>query len=85
MDRRRAALTLILNPMPTTGQGMVQDWALSDDGVLYTTLDRGAHWRCLGIVDTDDFLFGFGAVDDLDWRHGPLASTPGADLHGRPA
>jgi hypothetical protein len=39
-----------------TDRGPTRDFIVSDDGVLYATIDHGTHWRCLGMVDAVSFL-----------------------------
>jgi photosystem II stability/assembly factor-like uncharacterized protein len=50
------AFTLIAAEDPHDG-GSARDFIVTDDGVLYGTTDSGSHWRCLGTVDADEFLF----------------------------
>jgi hypothetical protein len=59
MSATTSAFTLILAEDPRDG-GAARDFIVTDNGVLYGTTDRGAHWRCLGTVDTAAFLFDIG-------------------------
>jgi hypothetical protein len=59
MSATTSAFTLILAADPREG-GSVRDFIVTDDGVLYGSTDSGAHWRCLGMVDAEAFLFDIG-------------------------
>ena len=59
MSATTSAFTLILAADPRDG-GAARDFIVTDEGVLYGTTDHGAHWRCLGMVDVEAFLFDIG-------------------------
>ena len=54
--------SLILWEEPPDGSGG-WDFMVNDGGLLLATDDRGAHWRCLGLVDAAEFLFDLGYYD----------------------
>jgi hypothetical protein len=59
MSAETSAFTLILAEDPPDG-GAARDFIVNDGGLLYGTTDNGAHWCCLGMVDTAAFLFDIG-------------------------
>jgi hypothetical protein len=59
MSATTGAFTLILAADLRDG-GTEHDFIITDEGVLYGTIDHGAHWRCLGMVDAETFLFDIG-------------------------
>jgi hypothetical protein len=85
MSATTSAFTLILAADPRSGQS-AHDFLVTDEGVLYGTTDHGAHWRCLGMVDTAAFLFDIGlagATEDAlsyapfaGWTRRPQARLP---------
>ena len=38
----------------------VHDYIVTDGGVLFATGDRGGTWRCVGLVDPEEFLLDLG-------------------------
>jgi hypothetical protein len=59
MTTEATSFTLILAENPQDGE-RARDFIVTDAGVLFGTIDDGAHWRCLGTVDTAEFLFDIG-------------------------
>jgi hypothetical protein len=79
MSATTSAFTLVLAADPRDG-GSARDFIVTDDGVLYGTIDSGATWRCLGMVDTATFLVAVGFPDAC----GELLETPSTGWTRRP-
>jgi hypothetical protein len=79
MSALASAFTLIASADPKDG-GSARDFIVTDEGVLYGTTDNGSHWRCLGLVDAEAFLFDIGFPEPSD----ELLETPLSGWMRRP-
>ena len=57
-----SAFTLILAEDTQDG-GPARGFVITEHGMLYGTTDNGGRWRCLGLVDTDAFLYDVGSLE----------------------
>jgi hypothetical protein len=44
----------------------VNDYIVTDGGVLFATRDHGASWRCFGLVDPEMFLLELGFMEAFE-------------------
>ncbi len=54
------------------------DYIVTDGGVLFASGDRGATWRCYGVVDPELFLLDLGFVEAWELTAADAAPAPAA-------
>jgi hypothetical protein len=57
----------------------VNDYIVTDGGVLFATRDHGASWRCYGLVDPEMFLLELGFMEAFELTEAD--ALPGAARH----
>lgn len=53
------------------------DYIVTDGGVLFATADRGATWRCFGLVDPELFLLDLGFAEAWELLEADAPFTDG--------